>query len=116
MSILLLQLFMHYGYIGKWGHVPCCWLGEAWLEIPVSFYKLLGFVHMEQCQEPKLCLKYLLNTSQPVSSLFGHEAKPVIPEQILHHTTWLLLWGVSQLSAITATCLLLGSSSTVSVF
>lgn len=61
----LLQLFMHYGYIWRWGHVPCCWLGEAvWLEIPMSFYKLLGFMHMEQCQEPKLCLKYLLNTSQ----------------------------------------------------
>lgn len=93
MSILLLQLFMHYGYIGKWGHVPCCWLGEAWLEIPVSFYKLLGFVHMEQYQERKLCLKYLLNTSQPVSSLFGHEVKLVILEQILQHTTWLLPWG-----------------------
>lgn len=94
---------MHYGYIGKWGHVPCCWLGEAWLEIPVAFYKLLGFVHMEQYQEPKLCLKYLINTSQPVSSLFGHEVKLVILEQILQHTTWLLPWGISQLSAITAT-------------
>lgn len=78
---------MHYGYIGKWGHVLCCWLGEAWLEIPVPFYKLLGFVHMEQCQEPKLCLKYLINTSQPVSSLFGHEVMLVILEQILQHTT-----------------------------
>lgn len=75
---------MHYGYIIKWGHVPCWWLGGAvWPAIPIPSYKLLVFMRTEQCQEPncqelKPCLKYSLNTNEPLSSHYGHKAVLVI--------------------------------------
>ena len=92
---------MHYRYAVKGGHVPCCWLGEAgWLAIPVSFYKLLFFMYMEwcwepNCQEPKLCLTYLLNTNQPVSSHYGHKAVLVILSRCCSTIPGTFHWGLS---------------------